>query len=77
MYFSVGGKCVGSPLVLAGKCVSNPRFEAGYHISNYSLGFKKLLKFSSCKQTRGKKSEKTGKKGDRLPSNEEKMREIQ
>ena len=54
---------MGSPLVLAGKCVTNPRFEAGYHISNYSLGFKKLLKFSSCKQTRGKKkTRKQGKK---------------
>ena len=53
---------MGSPLVLAGKCVSNPRFEAGYHITNYSLGFKKLFKFSSCKQTWGKKARKQEKK---------------
>ena len=54
---------MGSPQVLAGKCVSNPRFEAGLItyptivISNYSLGFKKLFKFSSSKRTRGKKRE--------------------
>lgn len=41
--FFGGEKSVGSPQVLAGKCVSNLRFEGEYHMSNYSLGFKKLF----------------------------------
>lgn len=67
---------MGSPQVLAGKCVSNPRFEAGYHMSTTLLVLKSFLNFLQVNEP-GEKSEKTGKKGNRLPSNEEKLRAIQ
>lgn len=56
--FFGGGKCVGSPQVLAGKCVSNPRFEAGNQMSTILLVLKSFLEFSSCKQTRREEKKK-------------------
>ena len=64
--------------------MSNPRFEAGSHMATTLSVLKSFFKFSPSilhvnkpEEKRKRKSEKTGGKGNRLPNNEEKLREIQ
>ena len=75
----------GQPAGFGGKVCEQPAFRGGKsHIQRLSypttlLVLKSFLNFLHVNEP-GEKSEKTGKKGNRLyvlPSNEEKLREIQ